>query len=311
MANPLDPQIEQFLAHVPPYPGARTIPLESLRAYIRQTSDAAPKYTADLAGIQDLEIAGGDGQPMAIRLYRPHGSDPLPVTLYFHGGGFVMGDLDSQDMIARALAEKAGTLVVSVDYRLAPEHRYPAAPRDASAALDWVIQNISRYGGDPERLATAGDSAGGVLAAVCAVQAKDKGISLRAQIHFYGSGGYPFERLPSWHEFKEGNLLNVDDIDYFWEMYLPEVPNIAYQPYACPRYADLRDVAPAYVQTAELDPTRDDGEDLGKRMVASGVPVVFDRVPGAIHGFLSFLGAVDISETAIERSAAWLKEQFQ
>lgn len=311
MANPMDHQIEQILANVPPYPGARVIPLDDLRAFIRQTSDATPKYPADLAVIEDLEISGGDGQPMAIRLYRPKGSAPHPVTLFFHGGGFVMGDLDSQDMIARALAVKANTLVVSVDYRLAPEHRYPAAPRDAAAALEWVIQNIASYGGDPERVATAGDSAGGVLAAVATVQAKDKGIKLRGQIHFYGSGGYPFERLPSWYEFKDGNLLNVDDIDYFWELYLPEVPNIAYQPYACPRYADLRDVAPAYVLTAELDPTRDDGEDLGQRLEASGVPVVFDRVPGAIHGFLSFLGAVDISESAIARSAAWLKEQFQ
>lgn len=311
MASRLDPQIEQLLASVPPYPGARAIPLEHLRAFIRQTSEATPKYPANLATIEDVEIRGGDGQPLALRLYRPEGKGPFPVTLYFHGGGFVMGDLDSQDMIARALAESAKSLVVSVDYRLAPEHRYPAAPRDASAALEWVVKKIAAHGGDPKRLATAGDSAGGVLAAVCAVQARDKGIPMRAQVHFYGSGGYPFERLPSWHEFKEGTLLNVDDIDYFWELYLPDVFGVAYQPYAGPRYADLRNLAPAYVLTAELDPTRDDGEDLGRRIMASGGVVEFDRVPGAIHGFLSFLGAVDISAAAIDRVGQWMREQFQ
>lgn len=311
MASRLDPQIEQLLAHVPPYPGARAIALSDLRAFIRQTSEATPKYPAKLARIEDVEIADGDGQPLALRLYRPIGEGPFAVTLYFHGGGFVMGDLDSQDMIARALAEAANSLVVSVDYRLAPEHRYPAAPRDAAAALEWVVQHIASYDGDPSRIASAGDSAGGVLAAVCAVQARDKGITLRAQVHFYGSGGYPFERLPSWHEFKEGTLLNVDDIEYFWELYLPDVPYAAYQPYACPRYADLRNLAPAYVLTAELDPTRDDGEDLGRRIAASGGTVLFDRVPGAIHGFLSFLGAVDSSAAAIGRVGKWMREQFQ
>jgi acetyl esterase len=311
MSSRLDPQIAQLLAHVPPYPGARALPLEQLREFIRQTSEATPTYPAKLAKVEDIEITGGDGDPLKLRLYRPEGQGPFPVTLYFHGGGFVMGDLDSQDMIARALAEAAGSLVVSVDYRLAPEHRYPAAPRDSSAALEWVVKSIAEYGGDPTRLAAAGDSAGGVLAAVCAVQARDKGIAMRAQVHMYGSGGYPFERHPSWHEFQDGTLLNVDDIDYFWELYLPEVPGVAYQPYAGPRFADLRQTAPAYVLTAELDPTRDDGEDLGHRIQASGGRVVFDRVPGAIHGFLSFLGAVDISAAAIERMGAWMRQEFQ
>lgn len=310
MVSRLDPQIEQLLAHVPPYPGARVIPLEDLRAFIRQTAEATPTYPAKLARVHDVQIAGGDGDPMTVRLYEPQGQGPFPVTLYFHGGGFVMGDLDSQDMIARALAEAAHSLVVSVDYRLAPEHCYPAAPRDAAAALEWVVKTIADYNGDPSRLATAGDSAGGVLAAVCAVQARDKSIALRAQVHFYGSGGYPFERHPSWHEFQDGVLLNVDDIDYFWDLYLPEQPGVAYQPYAGPRYADLRNIAPAYIMTAELDPTRDDGEDLGNRIEASGGTVVFDRVPGAVHGFLSFLGAVDISAAAIDRVAVWLRKQL-
>lgn len=310
MAAQLDPQIAQLLAHAPDYPGARQIPLEHLREFIRQTAAATPTYPAKLADVRDVSIAGPDGDALALRLYTPVGDGPHPVTLYFHGGGFVMGDLDSQDMIARALAEAAGTLVVSVDYRLAPEHPYPAAPRDAEAALKWVATNIADHDGDAKRIATAGDSAGGVLAAVTSIIARDNGIPLRAQLHFYGSGGYPFERLPSWHEFREGTLLNVDDIDFFWEVYVPDLQAAGREPLASPRFAELSGLAPAYVLTAELDPTRDDGEDLGHRMTKAGVEVEIDRVPGAVHGFLSFLGAVDISKSSIDRAAAWLRQKF-
>ena len=310
MAAQLDPQIAQLLAHAPPYPGARHIPLAQLREFIRQTAAATPTYPADLAGVEDVNIDGPEGGRLALRLYTPRGDGPHPVTMFFHGGGFIMGDLDSQDMIARALAEAAGTLVVSVDYRLAPEHPYPAAPKDAEAALKWVVANISQYNGDAQRIATAGDSAGGVLAAVTSIIARDSGIPLRAQLHFYGSGGFPFERLPSWHEFKDGALLNVDDIDFFWEVYVPELQTVGREPLASPRFANLTGLAPAYVMTAELDPTRDDGEDFGHRLKNASVEVVIDRVPGAVHGFLSFLGTVDISKTSIERAAAWLRQQF-
>lgn len=306
----MDPQLVALLQHAPAYPPARTMPLADLRGFIRQVSDATPKYPARLTEVRDLAIEGEGGHPLNIRLYRPEGEGPHPVVLYFHGGGFILGDLDSQDMIARGLAEAAASLVLSVDYRLAPEHPYPAAVVDARTALHWAHQNVAGLGGDPAQMAVAGDSAGGVLAAVTAVIAKDVGIPLRGQALFYGSGGYPFEHLPSREEFKEGALLNIDDIDYFWELYLGDLEKHGREPLAGPRFADLAGVAPAYVLTAELDPTRDDGEDFGKRIQAAGGEAVIDRAPGMIHGFLSFLGAVDEAGRSLDRVGAWLRQRW-
>lgn len=310
MTASMDPQLVALLQGAPDYPGARAIPIDHLRAFIRQTAEATPTYPADLAEVRDFAIPGGAGQDLALRLYRPRGDGPLPLTLFFHGGGFIMGDLDSQDMIARALAEAGQTLVLSVDYRLAPEHPYPAAVEDAVAALKWAHAHAAEIGADPARMATAGDSAGGVLAAVVAVVARDEKIDLRAQLHFYGSGGYPFDHLPSREEFKDGALLNVDDIDYFWELYLGDLQAKGREPMASPRFAVLEGVAPTYVLSAEMDPTRDDAEDLGRRLEAAGVPVVIDRAPGMVHGFLSFLGAVDEAGRGIERASAWLRQRW-
>ncbi|WEK56741.1 MAG: alpha/beta hydrolase [Candidatus Brevundimonas phytovorans] len=310
MSSQMDPQLAAILQHAPPYPGARAIPLEELRAYIRQTAVDAPRYPAPLAEVGDIRILGPVSGQLTLRHYRPVGQGPWPVTLFFHGGGFVMGDLNSQDMICRALAAAAETIVLSVDYRLAPEHPYPAAAEDAFTALRWAQENAALIGGDASRLAVAGDSAGGVLAAVTAVRARRAGIPLKAQVLFYGAGGYPFDKTPSWAEFKNGALLNADDIDYFWELYLGDVEARGREPDAGPRYADLTGVAPAYALSAELDPTRDDCEDFADRIRAAGGEAVTDRAPGMIHGFLSFLGAVDEAERAIERTAAWLKQRW-
>ncbi|MNR91368.1 Carboxylesterase NlhH [compost metagenome] len=310
MSSQLDPQLAALLQHAPPYPGARAIPLEDLRAYIRQTAAAAPRYPARLTEVRDLQILGPDRGQLRLRSYRPEGEGAWPVTLFYHGGGFVMGDLDSQDMICRALAEAARTIILSVDYRLAPEHPYPAAADDAFAALRWASKNAGLLGGDPSRLAVAGDSAGAELAAVAALRAKRAGIALRAQVLFYGAGGYPFDKTPSFEAFKDGALLNTDDVAYFWELYLGDVEGRGREPDAAPRFADLAGVAPAYAVTAELDPTRDHGEDYAERIRAAGGEAVTDRAPGMIHGFLSFLGAVDEARRTIDRTAAWLKPRW-
>lgn len=310
MSSLMDPQLAALLQHTPPYPGARALPLEDLRAYILQVAANAPVYPAKLGEVRDFDITGPAGDPLPVRSYAPQGQGPWPVTVYFHGGGFVMGNLDSQDMICRALAEAADTVVLSVDYRLAPEHPYPAAADDASAALNWVHKNASLISGDASRLAVAGDSAGAELAAVAAVRAAREVIPLRAQLLFYGAGGYPFEATVSRAAFKDGALLNVDDIDYFWELYLGDVDGKGRNPDAAPRFADLTGVAPVYALTAELDPTRDDGEDYAERIRAAGGEAVTDRAPGMIHGFLSFLGTVDAAAHAINRTAAWLKQRW-
>ena len=310
MSSTLDPQLVALLQYAPPYPGARALPLEDLRAYIRDTAANSPVYPAELGEVRTFDIEGSGGAPLAVRSYRPAGDGPWPVTVYFHGGGFVMGDLDSQDMICRALAQAGETVVLSVDYRLAPEHPYPAAVQDAFWALRWASEHAEQIRGDASRLAVAGDSAGAELAAVCAILARQGGIELKAQLLFYGAGGYPFEPTASRNEFKDGALLNVDDIDYFWELYLGDVQANGRLPDAGARYGDLSGVAPAYALTAELDPTRDDGEDYAARIRAAGGQAVTDRAPGMIHGFLSFLGMIDEAERAINRTAAWLKQRW-
>ena len=310
MSSTMDPQLAALLQHAPPYPGARALPLEDLRAYIRDTAANTPVYPAKLGEVRSFDIKGPGQDPLAVRSYSPVGDGPWPVTVYFHGGGFVMGDLNSQDMICRALAQAAETLVLSVDYRLAPEYPYPAAAQDAFCALRWASENANQIGGDASRLAVAGDSAGAELAAVCAIRARHEGIKLRAQLLFYGAGGYPFEPTASRTEFKDGALLNVDDIDYFWELYLGDVQANGRLPDAGARYADLTGVAPTYALTAEMDPTRDDGEDYAERLRAAGGEAVTDRAPGMIHGFLSFLGVVDEAERAINRTASWLKQRW-
>lgn len=307
----MDPQLAAILDYLPPYPGARAIPLEDLRAFIRQTAEASPKYPAKLSEVRDLSITGPDGDALALRAYVPEGEGPWPVTLYYHGGGFVMGDLDSEDMITRAVAEAGQTIVLSVDYRLAPEHPHPAAAQDAYAALEWAHKNAASLGGDPQRLAVAGGSAGAVLAALTAIYARDHGIPLKAQLLFYGSGGCPFERLPSWHEFRDGALLNVDDIDYFWELYLGDTEARGRSPDSAPRFADLKSVSPAYVLSAEMDPTRDDAEDFAQRILAAGGEVKLDRAKGMVHGFLSFLGSVDEAKQSVDRVAQWLRPRWQ
>lgn len=307
---PLDPQIDAMLSSMPPWPGVRHIPLAMLRQSVRDSSIAIPPaQDAVVAGVEDRTIAGPGGD-LALRIYIPQGEGPFPVTLYMHGGGFVVGDLDTQDMIARALCAWGETLVISVDYRLAPEHPFPAAPDDCWAALQWAAAHAGELGGDPARLAVAGDSAGANLACALALRARDEGgPALRAQINFYGSCNYPWPKTPSAEEFADGPLLTSDDVDWFWEQYLTDPATQQDDPLASPlRAASHEGLAPAFVATAECDPSRDDAEAFAAKLEHAGVTVARKRYPGMIHGFASWVGFLPGAREALQDAARFLKQ---
>jgi acetyl esterase len=251
-----------------------------------------------VASIRD-DVAGS----VPVRIYRPADGE-LPVLVWFHGGGFVIGDLDTTDSAARQLAVEAGCVVVSVDYRLAPEHRYPAAADDCWAALEWVLANASSLGVDPARVAVGGDSAGGNLAAVVALRARDAGIALRHQLLVYPVTDLTAS-FPSRVENGEGYFLTKDAMDWFERSYLDgQDPK---DPGASPLHApSLTGLAPAHVLTAGFDPLRDEGQAYAEALAAAGVDVVDDRYPTLIHGFFQMNAISPVAAEAASRAAALL-----
>jgi acetyl esterase len=308
---PLDPQIQAMLGHGGMGP-ARNYSVEQLRATVRQFSTVSPPLDVPLAGVADRSIPG-PADAIPIRVYTPVGSGPFPVLVYFHGGGWVVGDLDTQDMICRGLCHGAGCLVVSVDYRLAPEHRFPAAVDDSYAAAQWVASHAAEIGGDPARIGVGGDSAGASLAAGVALRARDEsGAPLCAQLMFYGSMNYDVTgTTASMKEFAEGPLLSVDDVEYFWHQYLQNPAIDQEHPWASPaRALNHQDLPPAFVATAEIDPTRDAGEHYGALLRDAGVSVEQHRYEGMPHGFMSWLGIIDGAQRALDDASVWLRKQF-
>ncbi len=236
-----------------------------------------------------------------MRVYTPEGEGPFPLLVYFHGGGWVLGNLDTHDPLCRALANESGCVVVSVDYRLAPEHRFPAAVEDCYAAAGWVAANAALLKGDPKRVAIGGDSAGGNLAAAVALKAQDQGgPALAYQLLLYPITNYSFDTV-SYRENARGYLLSREDMVWYWDHYLgPEGEGL--DPYASPlRAEDLRGLPPALVITAEYDPLRDEGEAFAARLAAAGVPVTATRYDGLVHGFLRFARAMGQGRRALEQ----------
>jgi acetyl esterase len=251
----------------------------------------------EVAGVEDRTIPG-PAQGIPIRIYTPEkGAAPRPGVVFFHGGGFVIGDLDTHDPDCRAIANGTGAVVVAVDYRLAPEHPYPAAQEDCIAAVGWVHDHASDLGIDPDRLAVAGDSAGGNLAAVVAQQLHaNGGPALRAQILIYPATelGMTF---PSIKENGEGYLLTEESMRWFMAHYQPVID----EPLASPLLAeDLAGLPPALVITAEFDPLRDEGEAYADKLRAAGVSVIQSRYDGMIHGFFGLRAFFDAATKATD-----------
>jgi len=255
-----------------------------------------PATLAPVRAVEDTTVPGADG-PLRARIYRPEGDGPVPALVFFHGGGFVIGDIDTHDDQARLLCRDAGVVVLSVDYRLAPEHPFPAGYDDCLAATRWAGDNLAALGGD-DRLAVGGDSAGGNLAAAVALACRDGGPRLAAQLLIYpGVDFEPDAPFPSRVDNADGYFLTVDDMTWFGDHYLPPGADRRDPRAAVLHAPDLGGVAPAVLATAEFDPLRDEGDAYAAALAAAGVPVVHHRYDGLIHGFFG-LGVVSPAAAA-------------
>lgn len=244
--------------------------------------------------VTDLSIPGTDGVgEVPIRLYAHGDREDRPVLLWFHGGGWVLGDLDTHDHVCRTLAHETRWLVLSVDYRLAPEHPFPAALDDAYAATWWAAAHAEAVGGDPDRLVTVGASAGGNLAAAVALRARNEdGPPLAGQALVYPALD-PSGATDSYREFSDGPLLTREGMDWYWEQYLGH-PTDGWHPYAAPaRARTLGGVAPAVVLTCGFDPLRDEAREYAQRLESDGVAVERLHYDDVMHGFLTMSGAID------------------
>jgi acetyl esterase len=249
-----------------------------------------------------------------VRIYRPHaphkGSADLPCLLYLHGGGFTVGSLDGVDEVCRLFSRHAECVVVSVDYRLAPEHPFPAAIDDTRTAHAWLLEQATALGIDSHRIAVGGDSAGGGLAAALCLDLRSRGLPQPAlQILVYPAVDDSFERR-SWSEFADAPLLGTADARWFWHQYVGAdgvAPSSLAAPFRAPTLAGL---APAHVITAEVDPMRDDAEAYARRLQEAGVPVLHRRYPGVYHGFFTEIGAFTKAAEAVADACACLRNVF-
>ncbi len=261
---------------------------------------------ATMAHVEDRSIPGPGGE-IPVRIYRPTEASDHSLLVWYHGGGWVIGDLDGADVTCRELAARSGSVVVSVDYRLAPEHRYPAAHEDCYAATVWAAGNAAELGADAGKLAVGGDSAGGNLAAVVSLRARDEdGPAIRFQLLVYPVTDHNYETV-SYNDNAEGYLLTRDGMEWFWNHYLGPDGDGSH-PHASPlRAEDLSGLPPAHVITAEYDPLRDEGEAYAERLRGAGVAVTQTRYAGQIHAFYGMHGVLDDATNAAQESAEKLK----
>ncbi|HEY4024891.1 MAG TPA: alpha/beta hydrolase [Candidatus Dormibacteraeota bacterium] len=306
---PLDAQVQVLLDQMKAlgFPGFAALDVSQARSLFSQVERPPGE---PVAGVEDRVIPGPGGD-IPVRVYRPvqpAGSDgPLPLVVFFHGGGWTIGSIEGHDPVCRALANRAGSVVLSVEYRLGPEHRFPAAVEDAVAATGWAVEHAHELGADPVRLVVAGDSAGGNLAAVVAIHARDTGgPAIAHQVLIYPATDMTRRDWPSYEENGEGYFLTVRDMEWFETHYLRSPADRDSWQASPLLAADHAGLPPALILTAEFDPLRDQGEAYGERLRAAGVPVRVVRYPGQIHGFMS-LDALDVSKTALDEIAAELR----
>lgn len=310
---PLHPQVEGLLNQMVAAGGKPTNAMtpEECRAVFDGIFASLPPSQAMLAGVADRNVPGPAGQ-IKTRVYTPEGKGPFPVLVFFHGGGFVLGDLESHDSVCRELSGGANVVVVATDYRLSPEHRFPAAADDCIAVTRWVVENAAKINGDAKRVAAGGDSAGGNLAAVVSQQLRDRdGTKLAAQLLIYPVTRFDGVATTSMVDNATGYLLQRDDIDWFRSHYLG--PNIDGKDVRIsPILAkDLTGLPPTLVQTCEFDPLRDEGEDYGKALEAAGVPTVISRYDGSIHAAFSFFTIMEPGRRMVDEAIGWLRETLR
>ena len=314
----LDPQVkvllEQFPAMAAQQPALDHSPsideqVASFRAMMK-FSIALQGVSESVFRVKDFDIPSSAGNIPA-RLYVPSADSVLPALVYYHGGGFVAGDLDDYDKPLRALANRAGCIVISVAYRLAPENPYPAAADDAWIALEWVATHASEIGIDAQRLAVGGDSAGGSLAAWVAQKARENGPALRLQVLYYPNLDATTSSA-SWRELGTGAyVIKLDESVAQYNVYLPPGTNRK-DPKVSPLYSsNLKGVAPAFLVTAEYDPLRDEGNEYAVKLKAAHVAVEHKEWPGMIHGLFFLAGVVDAGKSFIEETGLALRKAFK
>ena len=284
-------------------------PEDARRAY-QAGADVLEVPKAALARVEDLHIPARDGHALPARLYAPSTDAGLPVLMYLHGGGFTIGNLATHDILCRELARLAGCMVVSLDYRLAPEHRFPTAHNDAWDALQWLARQGQTLGADPERLAVGGDSAGGTLAAASAILARDAGLPLALQLLIY-PGCAPHQDTPSHATFARGLVLEEPAISWFFGNYVQsraEREDWRFAPLLAP---DVEGVAPVWVGLAECDPLVDEGIEYADKLRRAGVPVDLDIYRGVTHEFIKMGRAIPEARKAHADAARALRRAFE
>ncbi len=307
---PLDPQAQKVadaLAALNLKPVEESTPDEARESMRSRTAALGP--VEDVASVSDHRVPVAAGE-VTVRVYSPGGSAPHPALVFFHGGGWVIGDLATHDGVCRSLTNAARCVVASVDYRLAPEHRYPVAAEDSYAGFRWVLGHAASLGVDPRRVAVGGDSAGGNLATVVSLMARDRGTPLP----IFQALVYPVTDsdldTSSYRENATGYVLTREGMRWFFGHYLARADQ-GREPYVAPlRAPSLAGLPPALVQTAECDPLRDEGEAYAARLRDAGVPVTLTRYAGMFHGFLRMTNILDKAKAARDELAGALRKAF-
>lgn len=284
-------------------PALYTLSPEQARQAYEAGAGVLELPTATLARVEDFGIPSRDGAVLPARLYAP-GRQRLPVLLYFHGGGFTVGSIATHDVLCRELSRLSGCAVVSLDYRLAPAHRFPTAVNDAQDALQWLAGQGARVGLDCSRLALGGDSAGGTLAAVCAIQARDAGIPVALQLLFY-PGCSPWPDTRSHRQYGSGLVLEATHIEWFFDHYIDrgQREDWRFAPLLAP---DIDGVAPAWIGLAECDPLFDEGLHYADKLRAAGIAVALEIYRGVTHEFIKMGRVIPEARQAHADAAAAL-----
>jgi acetyl esterase len=307
---PLDPEAQVILETMSAT--SAVDPFDLTPAQWREALAGAPGGTdaPELERIEMQELPGPDG-PIPVRVYTPAGKGKKPGVVFFHGGGWVLCDLDTHDATCRELAAGADCVVVSVDYRIAPEAKFPAAPEDCYAATLWTAREAERLGIDPSRIAVAGDSAGGNLAAVVSMLCRDRGgPDLAHQLLIYPVTNQDFE-TESYRQNGQDYFLTRDMMRWFWHQYLESEAEGA-NPLASPlRAEDLEGLPPATIFTADYDPLRDEGRAYAERLQKAGIPTQYTNYPGVFHGFFAMPQELPRARQAVDDACTALKAAFQ
>ncbi len=305
---PLDPQAQAVLDQLAALglPANHEVSPQEARANAKLRPRAPGP---EVAKVENRSIPGPDGD-VPVRIYTPEGTGPFPIMVWYHGGGWVIGDLESADGPSRHLCVGADSVVISVDYRLAPETKFPGPAEDCYAATQWAVDNAADINGDPARVAVGGDSAGGNLAAAISLMARDRNSpAISFQLLVYPVIERNFDTV-SYQDNATGYSLTQDGMRWFWDQYLADDSDES-NPYAAPAQAgDLSGLPPALVITAEFDPLRDEGEAYADLLRNAGVPTQCTRYDGMIHGFFAMPTVLDQGRRAVDEATAALKASF-